>query len=119
MRKTTILVIEDEPLIRMTIADDLERAGFAVLEAGNAEEALRLLADDCSISAIFTDIGMPGDLDGLKLAWLVRDRWPPVEIIITSGHRMIRDDQMPDRALFFPKPYAHQPVIDALTRMTT
>jgi DNA-binding NtrC family response regulator len=118
MPQTTVLVIEDEPLIRMTVADDLQDAGFKVIEAGNADEGLRLLKSDTSIRAIFTDIDMPGELDGLKLAWIVRDRWPPVEIIITSGHRRIGLTDMPERAVFFPKPYAHQPVIDTLTRLT-
>ncbi len=118
MPQPTVLVIEDEPLIRMTVAEDLQVAGFRVLEAGNADEALRLLETNSSIRAIFTDIDMPGNLDGLKLAWIVRDRWPPIEIVITSGNRKIALNDMPERSLFFPKPYAHQPVIDALTRLT-
>lgn len=119
MPQPTVLIVEDEPLIRMSVADDLQVAGFQVLEAGNADEALRLLEVDPSIRAIFTDIDMPGDLDGLKLAWIVRDRWPPIEIVITSGNRKIALSDMPERSLFFAKPYAHQPVIDALTRLTT
>lgn len=89
MPQPTVLVVEDEPLIRMTVADDLQAAGFCVLEAGNTDEALRLLETHSSIRAIFTDIDMPGGLDGLKLAWIVRDRWPPIEIVITSGNRKI------------------------------
>jgi len=118
MPQPTVLVVEDEPLIRMTVADDLQVAGFRVLEAGSADEALRVLETHSSIRAIFTDIDMPGDLDGLKLAWIVRDRWPPIEIVITSGNRKIALDDMPERSLVFPKPYAHQPLIDALTRLT-
>jgi len=119
MSQPSVLVIEDEPLIRMTVADDLRDAGFRVLEAANAAEALQVLNTDASIRAIFTDIDMPGDLDGLQLAWIVRDRWPPIEIVITSGNRKVDITDMPGGALFFPKPYAHQPVIDALTRLTT
>lgn len=118
MPQITILVIEDEPLIRMTVADDLQDAGFRVLVAGNADEGLRLLDADASIHAIFTDVDMPGELDGLKLAWIVRDRRPPIEIVITSGHRSIGMTDMPERAVFFPKPYAHQPVIETLRRLT-
>lgn len=117
MPQSTVLVIEDEPLIRMTVADDLQVAGFRVLEAGNTDEALRLLETHSSIRAIFTDIDMPGDLDGLQLAWIVRDRWPPIEIVITSGNRKLAARDMPERSLFFPKPYSHQPVIDALMRL--
>lgn len=119
MPQTTILVIEDEPLIRMTVADDLQDAGFRVLEAGNADEGLRLLDKDPSIRAIFTDIDMPGELEGLKPAWIVRDRWPPIEIVITSGHRKVDITDMPERAVFFAKPYAHNPIIQALTRLTS
>ncbi len=114
MQQATVLIIEDEPLIRMAVADDLVDAGFRVLEAGNADEALAILESDGAIGAIFTDIDMPGSLDGLKLAWIVRDRWPPIHIIVTSGHRKIEERDMPERARFFPKPYAHQPVIDTL-----
>jgi CheY-like chemotaxis protein len=119
MSQPTILVIEDEPLIRMTVADDLRDAGFEVLEASNADEALLLFEQQSSIHAIFTDIDMPGVLDGLKLAWVVKERWPTVEIVITSGHRNVGDCDMPDRAVFFPKPYAHKPVIAALSRLTS
>ena len=119
MPQVTVLVIEDEPLIRMTVADDLQVAGFLVLEADNADEALQLLETHSCIRAIFTDIDMPGDIDGLKLAWIVRDRWPPIEIVITSGNRNVDISEMPDGALFFPKPYAHQPIVDAMTRLTS
>lgn len=119
MSQTTILVIEDEPLIRMTVADDLRDAGFEVLDVGNADEALRLLEKQSSIHAIFTDIDMPGTLDGLRLAWIVKDRWPQVEIVITSGHRNVDDGDLPDRAVFFPKPYAHQLIITTLSRLTS
>lgn len=119
MSQTTVLVIEDEPLIRMTVADDLHDAGFNVLEASNADEALMLLNRHKSIGAIFTDIDMPGKLNGLMLSWIVRDRWPPVKIVITSGHRRVTETEMPQGALFFPKPYAHKPVIEALTRLTS
>ncbi len=119
MPQITVLVIEDEPLIRMAVADDLHDAGFLVLEAGNAEEALVHLNMNTSIRAIFTDIDMPGELDGLKLAWLVRTRWPPIDIFITSGKQRLNAANMPGRALFFPKPYTHRLLIGALTRLTT
>ncbi|AXV17768.1 hypothetical protein CYG48_18340 (plasmid) [Neorhizobium sp. SOG26] len=108
MPHTTILVIEDEPLLRMSVTDNLQDAGFHVLEASNADEALALLESHASIGSIFTDIDMPGELDGLMLAWIVRDRWPPIEIIITSGHRRVNVADMPERPLFFPKPLRAQ-----------
>jgi DNA-binding NtrC family response regulator len=117
MPRTTILVIEDEPLIRMAVADELRDAGFHTLEAANADDALGILSTEASIGAIFTDIDLHGELDGLSLAWIVKDRWPPIGIIITSGKRRVESDQMPDQAVFFPKPYAYQAVIDALARL--
>lgn len=118
MPQPTILVIEDEPLIRMSIADELRDVGFVVREAANAEEGLRVLASEGSIDAIFTDIELRGELDGLELAGLVRERWPLIDIIVTSGNRNVTANQMPARSLFFPKPYAPRAIIDALKRMT-
>ncbi|WP_105383586.1 response regulator [Neorhizobium alkalisoli] len=117
MPQTTVLVIEDEPLIRMAVADDLREAGFNALEAANAYDALRILSTEASIDAIFTDIDLHGELDGLSLAWIVNERWPPIRIIITSGKRWLERDRMPDGSVFFPKPYAHQTIINALTRL--
>ena len=117
MPQTSILVIEDEPLIRMAVADDLRDAGFHTLEAANAEDALEILAAEASIAAIFTDIDLHGKVDGLKLAWTVQDRWPDVKIIITSGKRRIERTEAPDSSLFLPKPYTHQAVIEAIRRV--
>lgn len=73
----TVLVVEDEVIIRMDISSALEAAGFRVLEAGNADEAITILHQSPDIQVLFTDIDMPGSMDGLKLAAAVRDRWPP------------------------------------------
>ncbi|WP_342778220.1 response regulator [Mesorhizobium norvegicum] len=80
-----VLVVEDEPLIRMDIVDFLLGEGFEVLEAANADEAIDLLEANAQIQIMFTDIDMPGSMDGIKLAAAVRDRWPPVRIVATSG----------------------------------
>ena len=80
-----IVVVEDEALLLFSIADDLRDAGFSVLEASNADEAIALLESHPEIRLLFTDIDMPGSMDGLKLSAAVRDRWPPVKIIVTSG----------------------------------
>lgn len=114
MPQAIILIIEDEPIIRMTVADDFVAAGFEVLEASNADEALAILESERQITAIFSDIDMPGSMDGLELAWLVRDRWPPVQIILTSGYMRPQNRESPDRVHFLPKPYLHQTVISAL-----
>jgi CheY-like chemotaxis protein len=100
-----VLVVEDEYLIRMDTASSLETAGFIVYEAENAAEAIRSLEAHNEIRLIFTDINMPGSMDGLALARYVRGRWPPVKIIVTSGYVKLRDSDLPSGALFVEKPY--------------
>jgi CheY-like chemotaxis protein len=115
--KISVLVVEDEVLIRMAVVDDLEMAGFSVLEAQTSDEAIWMLRTHPEIRALFTDINMPGSMDGLKLAETVRDRWPPIKIIVTSGGvRVLRRD-LPGDALFMPKPYNNNEVISALREM--
>ncbi|KQR77388.1 hypothetical protein ASG25_03675 [Rhizobium sp. Leaf384] len=109
-----VLVVEDEPLLRMMAVDLIEEAGYAVMEASNADEAVHLLETRLDIRIVFTDIDMPGSMDGLKLAAAIRDRWPPIEIIITSGAVTNAVAQLPDRAVFFPKPYDHGRLLSTL-----
>jgi CheY-like chemotaxis protein len=113
----TVLVVEDEFLIRMDIVAFLEDEGFKVQEASNADEAIALLAASPDIKVLFTDIDMPGTMDGLKLAAAVRDRWPPVRIIVTSGHRQLSDELLPVHGRFFSKPYDTSQVINAIREM--
>ena len=80
-----ILIVEDEFLLRMDSAEVIENAGFEVIQAGNADEAIAILEARPDIHIVFTDIQMPGSMDGLKLARFVRDRWPPIKIVATSG----------------------------------
>jgi CheY-like chemotaxis protein len=103
--KPVILVVEDEVLIRLMAVAIVEDAGFEALSAANADEALSILEVRADVRLVFTDVHMPGSMDGLKLAHAVRDRWPPVELIVTSGHRHVRVDDLPDRGRFFAKPY--------------
>jgi CheY-like chemotaxis protein len=100
-----VLVVEDEVLVRMDIVDFLQHQGFAVSEAGNADEAIALLERHSDIRLLFADIDMPGSMDGLKLATAVRDRWPPVQIVVTSGHMTVDVADLPDGSVFFSKPY--------------
>ena len=99
------LIVEDEPLARMYAASVAEDAGFRVIQAGNADEAILLLETRSDIRVVFTDIEMPGSMDGLKLAMAIRDRWPPIEVIVTSGRRLASAEQLPSRGRFFSKPY--------------
>ncbi len=104
----TVLVVEDEVLVRMDIVRSLENDGFDVLEASNADEAIILLNAHPEVRLMFTDIDMPGSMDGLKLATAVRDRWPPVKIIVTSGHREMRTDASRWLDDFLISPTIHQ-----------
>ncbi|KFC68046.1 CheY receiver-like response regulator [Devosia sp. LC5] len=113
----TILVVEDEPLVAMSIAAHLRDEGFVVQEAANADEAIAILEQDARVRLIFTDIDMPGSMDGLKLAAAVRDRWPPVHIIVTSGQRPIAADDLPDGSMFFAKPYHHAEIANSMRQM--
>ena len=83
-KRAVILVVEDELLIRMNAVEMIEEA-FEVVEAGNAEEAIVILEGRLDVAVVFTDIQMPGSMDGLKLAAVVRLRWPPIKIVATSG----------------------------------
>lgn len=100
-----VLVVEDEPLQRMMAIDLVEDAGFEAIGAADAEEAVRILEARSDICIVFTDIDMPGSIDGMMLAAAIRDRWPPIEIIITSGHIREEEVVLPVRGVFFPKPY--------------
>ncbi|KQV32871.1 response regulator [Rhizobium sp. Root1204] len=103
--KIIVLVVEDDPMQRMMAVDIVEEAGFTAIEAANADEAVLILEMRDDIRIMFTDIDMPGTMDGLLLASVVRDRWPPIEIIITSGKEGGSELQLPERSVFFPKPY--------------
>jgi two-component system, response regulator PdtaR len=100
-----VLIVEDELLIRMGTVYLIEDAGFEVYEAGSADAAIALLELHKEIRLIVTDVDMPGSMDGLKLAHYVRGRWPPVKIIVTSGHVKVTEESLPAGALFMPKPY--------------
>jgi len=115
--RPTILVVEDEPLLRMMAVDLVEDAGFEALEAANADEAIRILECRNDITVIFTDIDMPGSMDGLLLAAAVRDRWPPIQIILTSGHVHVSEVELPVGGKFFSKPYDHAQVTRTLQTM--
>jgi two-component system, response regulator PdtaR len=104
-QRAAVLIVEDEPLIRMGAVYQIEDAGFEVYEAASADAAIALLELHKEIRLIFTDVDMPGSMDGLKLAHYVRGRWPPVKIIVTSGHVKVAEESLPAGALFLPKPY--------------
>jgi len=117
-RQATVLVVEDEPLLRLAIVADLEEEGFIVLEASGAAEAIGIIENHPAITLLFTDIDMPGTMDGLLLAAFVRDRWPPIKIIVTSGHCVPDSSQLPIGTPFMSKPYAANEVASAIRLLT-
>ena len=103
-----VLLVEDEFLVRMAAADALMDAGFEVIETANAQAAQEVLARRTDIQVLFTDVRMPGPMDGLELATLVRRQWPHVVIVVTSGHLKPESGSLPDKAVFIPKPYGEK-----------
>ena len=100
-----VLIVEDEAMVRMVAADALADCGIVAWEAGDAEEALDALNHHPSISLLFTDVNMPGDMNGIELARRVHEVRPDVELIITSGATIIANDDLPDHGTFLGKPY--------------
>lgn len=113
----SVLVVEDEALVRMDVSDRLSEDGFEVYEAATADDAIRLLEAHSDIQILFTDIDMPGTMDGLKLSAYVRDRWPPVRIVVTSGHRMVDAVDLPDGGVFYSKPYNYTEVAQSFREL--
>ena len=118
IRPTVVLLVEDEPLVRMTAADELDDAGFRVLEAKNADEALVVLeAHSDEVQVLFTDVNMPGSMDGMALAERVYQRWPHVLLLISSGYARPHPDEIPDHGRFVPKPYRGETLVRHITEM--
>src|SRR6202045_431188 len=112
-----VLVVEDEMVLRMRAVDIVEDAGFCPVEAVNADQAISILESRSDISLLFTDIQMPGSMDGLKLAHAVHDRWPSIKIILVSGHVQPSDAERPANSRFFGKPLGVEHMITELQAM--
>lgn len=112
--KPIVLVVEDDYWQRVNAADMIEGAGYNVVEANGADEAIKLLETRKDICVVFTDIEMPGSMDGLRLARAIRDRWPPIELIITSGKHHLNAQEVPERGKFLPKPYHRDALLEAI-----
>ncbi|MEA2861928.1 MAG: hypothetical protein QOC72_3967 [Methylobacteriaceae bacterium] len=117
-KRPVVLIVEDELLLRMNAVDIIEAAGFEVVEAANADEAIEILEARRDIGVVFTDIQMPGSMDGLKLVRAVRGRWPPIKIVATSGHVGVAQTDLPEGGRFVPKPYSPGQVMDVLRELT-
>jgi CheY-like chemotaxis protein len=112
-----ILVVEDEMLLRMRAVDMVEDAGYTSVEAVDADEAVAILESRSDIALLLTDIQMPGSMDGLKLAHTVRERWPPIRIILVSGQLGLADLEIPADSRFFQKPIEAGEMIAQMQKM--
>jgi len=116
-RPNTILVVEDEMLVRLAISDYLRECGFRVQEAANAEEAIQILCgSDEPIDLVFSDIEMPGELDGFGLARWVHANKPQVRVLLTSGHAHSAElaADLCESTMLLPKPYQYSSVLDTI-----
>lgn len=109
-----VLVVEDEPLVRMAAADALVDRGIMAWEAGDAREALHVLQEHPRIGVVFTDVNMPGQPDGVGLAEEVSARHPDIGLIVTSGAVRITDNDLPDHGTFLPKPYSAERLLEVV-----
>lgn len=118
MRNITVLVVEDQPLLRLHAVDMIEDAGFIALEAEDADAAIAILMLSADVQLVFTDIEMPGSMDGIQLATLVRDRWPPMHIIVTSGRDLVDASTLPVGCPFVAKPPIWPALIETMRCLT-
>ncbi len=117
MKKVVILLVEDEALIRMEAVQIVIDAGFAVVEACCADEAIKILESRRDVRAVFTDINMHGSIDGLQLSHAIRGKWPPIHLIVTSGLNAPAQEQLPANSRFIGKPYTAEHVAVALREL--
>jgi DNA-binding NtrC family response regulator len=109
--------VEDDEMLRRCAADVVADAGFTPVEAANADEAVVILESRSDIALLFTDIQMPGSMDGLRLAQTVHDRWPAIKIILASGRVELSEHERPVNSRFFQKPFAIEQMIEGLQDM--
>jgi DNA-binding NtrC family response regulator len=114
----TILIVEDEALVRFDLVDFFKHAEWRVFEAENADEAIAILDRYKEIRVLLTDVQMPGSMDGVKLAHYVRKRFPPTVLFVVSGNAPIPASELPTRATFLPKPFDPHRLLRQLESMT-
>jgi CheY-like chemotaxis protein len=116
--RPVVLIVEDDFLIRFGAVEMVEAGGFDVIEAANADDAIEILVARLDITVVFTDIQMPGSMDGLKLAAAIRKRWPPIKIVATSGIVDVRKLDLPEGGRFLSKPYSSAEIVGTLRELT-
>ena len=104
-QRAVVLIVEDESLTRLGAVEIVELAGFEAITASDADEAISILESRNDIRAVFTDVQMPGSMDGIRLAHIIRSRWPPVALIVTSGRSDFSSTDLPTGGQFLRKPY--------------
>lgn len=109
-----VLIVEDEPITRMVAADVITDMGLPALEAGDADEAIQVLNAYPDVAVLFTDIDMPGTMNGMHLARKVHEQWPDIELIVTSGASNVTDADLPDSGTFIRKPYRTQQLAEVV-----
>ena len=115
--KHVVLVVEDHPIIRMGAVELVLSAGYEALQARDADEAIRILESRSDIDLVFTDVQMPGTMDGIKLSHYIRERWPPVKLILASGNAILEESSLPKGSGFFAKPYVDNAIVEAMARL--
>jgi CheY-like chemotaxis protein len=112
---TLALIVEDEPFIRELAVAAIEDAGSVTIQAANAQEAIDILNGRADVGVLFTDVNMPGQLDGLDLATLVHEQWPAIQLVVTSGRPL--DGPVPDHGQFMAKPYSLRHLTETVALM--
>ena len=116
-KRSVVLVVEDEQLILMNALDIVTDAGFEAIEARSADGAIRILASRDDIRVIFTDINMPGCMNGLNLVHAVRRKWPLIQFIVTSGYESVDESTLPVGGRFLTKPYRPSQIVQVLREL--
>lgn len=115
--KAVVLVVEDSAIIRMAALELVMSAGYEALHASDADEAIRILEARDDIDLVFTDVQMPGTMDGIKLSHYVRNCWPPIQLIVVSGATVVEESSLPAGSTFFSKPYHEHVIADAMASL--
>lgn len=112
-----MLVVEDEPILRLDAISMVEKAGFEAVEALSSAEAIRLLEERLDIRLVYMDLDMPRSRKGIEIAAAIRKRWPPIEIILTAAYFTRESVDLPERAEFYAKPVDHAEIVGAMRRL--
>jgi two-component system, response regulator PdtaR len=114
----SVLVVEDESFVRLVAVEAIQTAGFRTYAAANADEAIECLERHPDIHFVFTDINMPGSMNGVRLTHCVRDRWPPVQFIVTSALAKFGETELPRGSEFVSKPYSPEQIVHKIEIMS-